>query len=114
MQRRGVDHGGDAGHLAPDEAGIDDRAEFVSEGRWLPIDPARGRTGRPEGPDDRLAEVTRAAGDQNRHEGPQPAASSVENHDLVWKGWMLWEKLERAKHPKVRAAQTNSTMESII
>ncbi|BAR57044.1 hypothetical protein NK6_3871 [Bradyrhizobium diazoefficiens] len=38
-----------------------------------------------------------AAGDENCHCRPNTAASGVENHGLTRFGWMLWEKLERAK-----------------
>ena len=67
VQRRGVDHGGDAVHLAPHEIGIDDRADDVGEGGGLEIDSARGRPAPAEGPENGFTEVARAAGDQDCH-----------------------------------------------
>jgi hypothetical protein len=74
-----MDDGGDAVHLRPDEAGIDNRARSIGKGRWLQIDPARQRPATPERPENGLPEVASTAGDQNCHVRPKPAASGVEN-----------------------------------
>lgn len=84
VQGRGVDDGGDAVHLAPNKAGIDDRAHSIGEGRCLQIDHARRRAAASERPQNGLPEMAGAACDQNCHGGFRRRSGELMGFRVGW------------------------------